>query len=555
MSETYLDVHFYRLDVTEIEEANKELAIKGLPTILFFKNGDKVDELIGMKNPKAIDTLLQTYLPGKDIERSVEAIDLLGGLAGKTVADVDIKDEDLEPGTRTTCRFQLLSKRLSSYERESSATWDWKVGLDRLGGNAKNCEYCRFLLRTCEQDPVMIEHVKAKGGEVGIKMKKDNEGLSRLELDGPFGEAHAIVKGPFKPIIKTKLFNSRILQMTSRQGDFARFSGRLVKEQVDFERCRDWLKRCEEHHSRTCLEEMMVPTGFGMRLINVKTRCIVAAQEGDKYVALSYVWGPKEVAKQLRLLRDTCERLTTPGELSDSHSDIPKTIRDAMAITSELGFGFLWIDALCIIQDDDQDKGRQIAKMDQVYSCAALTIVSTEPHANCDIPGLHENTRTLNQAVCKVGRLKLTNTLPTLSQAFSASVWDTRGWTLQEKVLSKRLLIFTKSQVYWLCNATVYAEDTNLELSADTRSLKEIVKNYEGRGYEAESTERIDKSSFNDNSAEHNYQSLLKLYMMRDLTQHGDAINAFTAVLNVVAPKLGRHYWGLPTRRFDWALS
>jgi hypothetical protein len=554
MSETYPDVHFYQLDVTKVKEANKELAIKGLPTVLFFQNGDKIDELIGMKNPKAIDALLQTYLPSEDIERGVEAIDLLGGLAGKAVADVDIKDEDLEPGTCTTCRFQLLTKRLSMRERESSSRWDWKVGLDRLIGNSKNCEYCQFLRQTCERDPVMIEHVKTKGAEVGIKIIRDDKGLSRLELDGPFREAHAITKGPFKPITKTKPFNSRILRMTSRQGDSAYFSGRVVQQEVDFGRCEEWLRRCEEHHSKTCLAEMVDFTEFGMRFINVKTQSIVTAPKSAKYVALSYVWGPKEVAKQLMLLEGTYERLTSPGGLSDSHSDIPKTIRDAMTITSKLGFDFLWVDALCIKQDDDQDKGRQIAKMDQVYSCAALTIVSTEPHANCNIPGLHENTRAPNQTVCKVGRFKLINTLPTLSQAFSASVWDTRGWTLQEKILSKRLLIFTKSQAYWLCNASVYAEDTNLELSADTRSLKEIAENYEG-GYEDESTERIDRPSFNDNSAEHYYESLLKLYMMRDLTQHSDAINAFTAVLNVVSPKLGGHHWGLPMRRFDWALS
>jgi hypothetical protein len=298
----------------------------------------------------------------------------------------------------------------------------------------------------------------------------------------------------------------------------------------------------------------MDPTEFGMRLIDVKARHIVDASKGATYVALSYVWEAKEVAKQLMLLKSTYERLTTPGGLSDSHPDIPKTIRDAMVITSTLGFNFLWVDALCIKQDDNADQGRQIGKMDRAYSCAALTIVSTEPHANCEIPGLRENTRTPNQVVCQIGKINLVNSLPTLSQALLASRWDTRGWTLQEKVLSKRLLIFTESQVYWLCNATVYAEDTNLKFSVDTRSLKDIVGSYEGRSHDAESSERIYKPPFSDSVPEDTYQSLLKLYMMRDLTQHSDAINAFKGVLKVLAPKMGSHHWGLPTLRFSWAI-
>lgn len=545
----------YELDVTKVAEAYKELTIKGLPMVIFFKNGQKIDELVGMLNPKSVDALLQTHLPNQAIESGVEAIDLLGGLGGKAVTDQDIKDEDLEPGTCTTCRFQLVAKRLSPYKRESSSRWDRKIGLDKLAANAENCEYCRFLLQTCKRDTVLFKHVEGMGGEIGIKVKRDETGLPRLDLDGPFREAHAVIQGPFKPMMKTELFNSRILQLDPEQkGDFAHFSGKAVGKHVDFGRCREWLTKCTEHHEKTCMEEKMDPTKFGMRLIDVKTGCVVDALRNAKYVALSYVWGDKEVAKQLLLSNNTYKQLTTPGRLLDSHPDIPKAIRDAMAITSMLGFNYLWVDALCIRQDDKADQGRQIGKMDQVYSCAALTIVSTEPHANCEIPGLGENTRTPNQVVCKVGKINLINSLPTLSRAFSASVWDTRGWTLQEKVMSKRLLIFTKSQVYWLCNATVYAEDTNLKFSVETRSLKDIVGSYEGRSHEAESSERIYKPPFNDSVPEDIYQSLLKLYMMRDLTHHSDAINAFTAVLNVLAPKIGSQHWGLPTLRFCWAM-
>lgn len=523
--------------------------------VAFFKNGQKIDELVGMLNPKSVATLLQSHLPKKDIEELVEATDLLDGLSGKTVWDQDIRDEDLEPGTCKTCRFQLLAKRLAPSKGESSATWDRKIGVDKLAANAQSCNYCQFILQACQRDPILFKHVEETKGEVGIKMKRDKTGLGRLDLDGPFREVHAVIKGPFKPMVRSKLFNSRILQLdTKKEGQFAHFSGRVVEKQVDFSRCQEWLTKCVEHHGKTCTKDSMNPTDFGMRLVDVKRRCVVGASKGNRYIALSYVWGPKEVAKQLMLLDNTYDRLTTPGGLSDSHQDIPKTIRDALEITSTLGFDYLWIDALCIRQDDKADQDLQIEKMDQVYSGAVLTLVSTEPHANCEIPGLREDTRTPNQAVCKVGKIELVNSLPTLSQTLSASVWDTRGWTLQEKVLSKRLLVFTKSQMYWLCNATVYAEDTNLELAADSRSLKDILGSYEGRMHQAEVSERIYRPSFNKSVPEDEYQSLLKLYMMRDLTNQSDAINGFTAVLNVLAPKIGTHHYGLPTLRFSWAM-
>lgn len=555
ISKTYPDVACYGLDVTEVDGASKELTVKGLPMVAFFKNGQKIDELVGMLNPKSVGALLQTHLPGKDIEKGVDAIDLLDGLGGKAVADQDVKDENLEPGTCTTCHFQLVVKGLSRSARESSSTWDRKVSLDKLAANAESCEYCRFLLQTCERDLVLFKHVKGMGGEVGMKVRRGETGLPRLDLDGQFGEAHAVIQGPFKPMMKSKPFNSRILRWdTKLEGDAAHFSGRLVGKQVDFSLCREWLTSCVEHHKNTCMEETIDPTEFGMRLINVKTRCVVDAPNDVKYVALSYVWGAEEVAHQLMLSEKTYQRLVKPEGLSDLHSDIPKTIRDAMAVTAMLGFDYLWVDALCIRQDDKADQHRQIWKMDRVYSCAALTIVSTEPHANCAIPGLREDTRAPNQAVCKVGKINLINTLPTLSQSFLASVWDTRGWTLQEKALSKRLLVFTSSQAYWLCNATVYAEDTNLEISADTRSLKDILRSYEGRSFGTEILERVYKPSFNDSTPEDNYQSLLRLYMMRDLTNHSDAIHAFAAFLNVLAPEMGSHHCGLPERRFAWAM-
>ncbi|RYP03280.1 hypothetical protein DL765_010560 [Monosporascus sp. GIB2] len=287
-------------------------------------------------------------------------------------------------------------------------------------------------------------------------------------------------------------------------------------------------------------------SGLRLRVIDLDARCIVDAPESARYTALSYVWGN---AKQLMLVDENYQRLMSVGGLSEEHRDIPKTIRDAMVVAADLGFRYLWVDAICIKQDDGTDKERQIEQMDKVYGYAALTIVSTGPNADTGLPGLH-SPRTPDQTTCKIGDLELISSLPTLSQALSASTWDHRGWTLQEKALSKRLLIFTDSQVYWHCNAGIYAEDTHLELSRDTRSLRQIVEHYEQ--YCAE-LRRIYKPSPTTSAADQ-YISLLRSYMTRNLTNQADAVNAFTGVLNSLRSQLGTNHHGLPTIEFDGAM-
>lgn len=87
------------------------------------------------------------------------------------------------------------------------------------------------------------------------------------------------------------------------------------------------------------------------------------------YAALSYCWG----------LTPQVEKTTT----SNLHRQLdgiplqilPKTIADTIRLCCKLGFDYVWVDALCIIQDDYEDWTREAAKMSEVYGKSALTIV------------------------------------------------------------------------------------------------------------------------------------------------------------------------------------
>lgn len=95
-----------------------------------------------------------------------------------------------------------------------------------------------------------------------------------------------------------------------------------------------------------------------------------------RYVALSYCWGP------------TLPVLTTTANLQ-AHQDgidfaaLPKTLQDAITMARYLGFQYIWIDCLCIIQDQKKDWSREAASMATIYSNAHLTVAAAGS-AHCD---------------------------------------------------------------------------------------------------------------------------------------------------------------------------
>jgi hypothetical protein len=94
------------------------------------------------------------------------------------------------------------------------------------------------------------------------------------------------------------------------------------------------------------------------------------------YVALSYCWG------------QSLPFMTRQSSLQQHFQEIrfeqlPKTLQDSLMIARYLEFDYIWIDCLCIVQDDREDWNREAARMANVYSNAALTIAaSVSPNCN-----------------------------------------------------------------------------------------------------------------------------------------------------------------------------
>jgi hypothetical protein len=178
------------------------------------------------------------------------------------------------------------------------------------------------------------------------------------------------------------------------------------------------------------------------------------------YVTLSHRWGDYTTIKTT--LHNLEERSKTiPMEL------LPPTFQDAVKITRKLGFRFLWIDTVCIVQDDASDWEREAAKMAQIFRNSILTIAASAE--NCYELGLFRKRVRHRNRPCTLNP-KLAHRQKTLFQrpdqilAFGdrqtrtgsmrpLRTLDTRGWILQEQLLSPRVLYFDHDELFWECTS------------------------------------------------------------------------------------------------------
>lgn len=166
------------------------------------------------------------------------------------------------------------------------------------------------------------------------------------------------------------------------------------------------------------------------------------------YVALSYCWGGDQVGKTLTTnLADRLQRFSVREQ--------DKTIGDAVKVTRQLGIQYLWVDALCIVQDDPLDKAREIGRMHEVYQRAILTISASRAQSSKEgflrtcTPNFSQRLRYKGPGCGAEGSVIASIMAPNAS--LSTEPINTRGWTLQEHLLSRRKLIFGTYGLKWSC--------------------------------------------------------------------------------------------------------
>lgn len=159
-----------------------------------------------------------------------------------------------------------------------------------------------------------------------------------------------------------------------------------------------------------------------------------------------------------------------------SIEDLPKTFRDAIAVTQILKIRYIWIDSLCIIQDDAQDWQREAAKMSYIYQEGFLNIAAASAsscHDGCFLRRDHAGVRVWHpQGFSKDIIVRFHDGSEDFRELWHGPLSD-RGWVLQELAHSPRTLHLTKNFMVWECRSRFTTEDGSTDgLASDYSSLK-----------------------------------------------------------------------------------
>lgn len=300
----------------------------------------------------------------------------------------------------------------------------------------------------------------------------------------------------------------------------------IRRDEIHYDKIRCWIDDCMSSHLGNCTKRVELPVHH-LNLIDCESRCIITAKPSFRYSALSYVWG---------LSPDGTGTIRGNG----LPSSIPKTIEDAMVVNGQLGIRYLWVDRYCILDSSDH-KAEQIGNMHNIYRGAEVTIIAAageDPHYG--LPGVHQRRPRKSQPAFDFKGRRLVFTGRSLPLHLQYSKWDTRAWTLQEGLLSRRRLVFTDEQVYFECQNSQYCEMVDLSAGRE----KEIL----GMGYT-----RFEAMSL-DPLIRHDYLqwsiwNVIRKYTSRQLTHDSDVLNAMLGILAYFEeqrPQEFRHMWGLP---------
>ena len=231
------------------------------------------------------------------------------------------------------------------------------------------------------------------------------------------------------------------------------------------------LSNCVKEHPDCHMDEYMPP-----RLIDVDfgpDRCRLVETENlekQPYTALSYCWGSYSGQRFM----------TTNGNIQSRQSSIelksfPLCLRDGILLTKMLGIKYLWIDALCIIQDSLQDWQRQVGLMSYVYQNAYLVIAAGSSSESC-ISFLETGPRPvpINVTFNHLGKSGTISCMCLDGSGIHESYermyggcdpLDGRAWTLQERILSTRLINFSKTELQWTCKTKKSCEAAHTDSS------------------------------------------------------------------------------------------
>jgi hypothetical protein len=221
---------------------------------------------------------------------------------------------------------------------------------------------------------------------------------------------------------------------------------------------------------------------------NKYTLRLVQGMQHQKYLALSHCWG--------RNMKPSAKTMTSTLQdymVDISWANLTQTFRDAVALTERLGYSYIWIDSLCIIQDDNADWEAEATKMGSIYQNCDLMLSADaaadgttgffRPAQISSRPWKPQSPSPVFAAV-NVAYIKTHRTFGQMAQMFASreefeyvSPLDSRAWCYQERRLAPRIAHFGIDELHWDCTAEstcqcgAYGPEGILQFGGEPRKL------------------------------------------------------------------------------------
>ncbi|KAI2632174.1 HET-domain-containing protein [Hypoxylon sp. NC1633] len=195
------------------------------------------------------------------------------------------------------------------------------------------------------------------------------------------------------------------------------------------------------------------------RLVETESDPILSSSTEIPFATLSYCWGPPEdAARQFQTERSSLDNRLSGFPIAQ----VSPILRDAIQVARALRIPYLWVDAVCIIQDDKDDWDRESSRMGVVYKNATLTIC-TPTSTSCQEGFVERESiatgilfqSTINENISGSYLVRFVGEADGICDRFESLHWDCehsgwalRGWTLQEFELSQRIVVFGKTRLH-----------------------------------------------------------------------------------------------------------
>lgn len=226
------------------------------------------------------------------------------------------------------------------------------------------------------------------------------------------------------------------------------------------------------------IDETKSPTGeLSLRLVDTDEH-----RPKSRYLALSHCWGGQS---SIRTTQENLDQL----KKSVPWSDLPRTFQDCVTTARELGVWYIWIDSICIIQNDRSDWAKHSQYMDRIYFHALLTVAavaspnSTIPFLGPEAPSFRSECQGTTVSVAAPNntpinvRARLHRNIMWGPNSYEAEPLHQRAWAWawQERLFSRRTISFLQQKVQWDCRFHSVCESGVLEYGLDI-PLKSVVE-------------------------------------------------------------------------------